>query len=632
MGGRRRWAWLWAALAAAACLLAGRAAAEVIVADHFADGNYTQKPRWVVEKGRFRVRNQALVFGTEANGAIRLDLGKTAWRSPVRVSLSLWQTQGGGNHLFTLSLADRATGKAYTFHASPNRGYFGTAGISDGKSPGKAGARLNSGPTPQTLVVSFDPNADCLTLLKDGKEVFRTTNHHRLGRVDRLTLSSSGTIRWEVDDVTVEATRPDPAAAARPGGGAVQRVYTAGVPHTDARGRRMMAYDAGRSFFQIGIWGNPIGEVWGTNYDLKVLTDAGFNTMWPWPSWSLDQALAHGQRAGLQVVAMNPQPEALLREYRDHPNLLGNVWMDEPTGSLWGKDMEGKFQEFLAYKKMANAVAPDLCVFINDVPWITPPATEWWTRWNTAGDVSCHDNYPVMHSAQTQSLGAIADTVGLAARVNREQKPVWLIVGAFEQPGKSAYPFRFPTPMQLRASVYAGLIHGATGIIYFTWDTYVCRDGNVIGMSPDPKPAYVPSPRQEGYTHPTPARPDQLVASRALWAMATQVNRELRELTPALLSPTVDPKAVPYSIAVTGLGRTEEPIHALLKPHPEGGTVLLTVNLEDCVLDATYTFPKALRSVERLYENQLPLALEKDANRFSDTYEPFETHVYRIQM
>jgi len=294
--------------------------------------------------------------------------------------------------------------------------------------------------------------------------------------------------------------------------------------------------------------------------------------------------------------------------------------------------MQGQYDAFLAYKRKANEIAPDLCVFINDVPWIAPPATEWWTRWNTAGDVSCHDNYPVKHSAQTQTLAAIAETVALAAQVNQERKPVWLIVGAFEQPGRGAFPFRFPTPMQLRASVYAGLIHGATGIVYFTWDTYVCRDGNVIGMAPEPKVAYVPSPRREGYTHPTPARPDQLVASRALWAMATQVNRELAELAPVLLAPTVDPALMPYGIAVTGLGRSEEPIHALLKPHPEGGYVLLSVNLEDVVLEATYSFPTRLQSVERLYENQLPMALEAAAKEFTDTYEPFETHLYRIRM
>jgi hypothetical protein len=390
-----------------------------------------------------------------------------------------------------------------------------------------------------------------------------------------------------------------------------------------------MRFDPHRSFLQLGIWGNPIGEVWGTRYDLKVLTGAGFNTMWPWAHQTPADARARGRDAGLQVVVMHPIPDETLAKIKDHPNLLGNVWADEPTGNLWGKDMEGQFKAFLGYKNKANRLAPNMRVFVNDVPWITPPATEWWTKWNTAGDVSCHDNYPVKHSAQTQSIQAIADTVGLAAKVNDEKKPVWLIVGAFEQPGGGSFPFRFPTPVQLRACVYAGVIHGATGICYFTWDTYVCRDGNVIGMSPDPKVAYVPNPRREGYTHPTPATPAQLIAAKSLWMMATQVNREIRELTAAILAPTVDSATCNYSVGV-GLGRTEHPIHCLLKPHAAGGYVLLTVNLEDAVQTARFTFSSRLASLEKLFENQPPPALIASGKAFEDRFEPFEVHVYRL--
>jgi hypothetical protein len=185
--------------------------------------------------------------------------------------------------------------------------------------------------------------------------------------------------------------------------------------------------------------------------------------------------------------------------------------------------------------------------------------------------------------------------------------------------------------MQLRACVYAGLIHGATGICYFTWDTYVCRDGNVIGMSPEPKVAYVPNPRQEGYTHPTPATPAQLIAAKSLWMMAAQVNREIRQLVPSILSPTVDSARCEYSVGVR-LGRTEYPIHCLLKPHPEGGYVLLTVNLDDGVQTARFAFSAKLASLEKLFENQPAPAMSAGAKAFEDRFEPFEVHVYRLKL
>jgi hypothetical protein len=140
------------------------------------------------------------------------------------------------------------------------------------------------------------------------------------------------------------------------------------------------------------------------------------------PSWTVDSG--RFEVRGGELVFGPDKDTKIHLDIRDHPNLLGNVWTDEPTGNFWGKDMEGRFKAFLDYKSKANRIAPNLRVFINDVPWIDPPATPWWTKWNTAGDVSCHDNYPVKHSAQTRSISAIADTVGLAVKVNDQKKPV----------------------------------------------------------------------------------------------------------------------------------------------------------------------------------------------------------------
>lgn len=416
---------------------------------------------------------------------------------------------------------------------------------------------------------------------------------------------------------------------------AVQVIYRGGTPHTDKNGNLLTKYDPQRSFFQIGIWGNPIGEIYGVNYDLKALTDAGINTMWPWQGKLGDQ-LAAGQQAGLQVVVMHPITPEDAAQSKDHPAWLGNVWMDEPTGNLGAADMEGKYQEFLAYKQLINAAAPGRVVFINDVPWVTAPATSWWAKWNTAGDVSCHDNYPSMarkHRSRTisdeGSRSGIPTTVGLAAALNKEQKPVWLIVGAFSQRTHGAFPYRFATPMELRAQVYAGLIHGATGIIYFCWDTYVCRDGGVMGMALDPQVQYLEG--TPGQPHPTPVKPMEIVESAALWKAATCINREIKELTPALLSASA-PEAVTYSLNTEGESITKAPVRCLLKQHPDGGYVLLTVNLDDAVMKATFEFPGGIQSVQPLFESR-PAFEQKPAQKtFEDMYDPYEVHVYRIML
>jgi hypothetical protein len=72
------------------------------------------------------------------------------------------------------------------------------------------------------------------------------------------------------------------------------------------------------------------------------------------------------------------------------------------------------------------------------------------------------------------SGGGIPQSVGLAARINSEQKPVWLCVQTFESGN-----WLMPSPRELRTQVYTGIVHGATGIMYFAMDSYVTRAGEI---------------------------------------------------------------------------------------------------------------------------------------------------------
>jgi hypothetical protein len=413
---------------------------------------------------------------------------------------------------------------------------------------------------------------------------------------------------------------------------AVQTVYRAGVPHTTRHGARLTKYDPNSSFFPVAAWGVPQPcDVYGHVYDWHLLKEAGFNTVWPWPMPAAD-ALEAAKKEGLQVVLMNELDDATLQQIKDHPNLLGNVWMDEPIGKLGSVNMDELFGKFTAYKQNAAGIAPDLLVFVNDAPWIMPPATDWWIKWNTAGDVSCHDNYPIWPVTQSIALGnggtgpnGIPKTVSLAVQANHESKPVWLIVSAFTAAGPpdASFPFRHPTPQQLRAMVYSGIVHGATGIVYFIWDSYVSRDGGIIGMSPNPDVKYGAMK--------TTATPMQLVAAKSLWDAASRINAELNELTPSLLAPTTGPD-VAYTVEATGPSKTPAPIRALLKPHPQDGYLLLTVNNDNAPLKAKITFPKPLKTVEPMFENRSPLPVQANSTQFADDYEPFDVHVYHISL
>ena len=108
------------------------------------------------------------------------------------------------------------------------------------------------------------------------------------------------------------------------------------------------------------------------------------------------------------------------------------------------------------------------------------------------------------------------------------------------------------------------------------------------------------------------------------------IRKEIRELTPSLLAPTVG-EELKYSVSIKGEHVTDTPLRCLLKPHPDGGYVLLTVNLDDAVLFTTFEFPGGLKTVAPHFENREPCTIKPGQIRFEDRFEPFDVHVYRIR-
>ena len=192
-----------------------------------------------------------------------------------------------------------------------------------------------------------------------------------------------------------------------------------------------------------------------------------------------------------------------------------------------------RYDGFLAYREKVHSLAPDLPVFIADCAWIMEPATSYWVKCHTAGDISCHNNYPVLYrQRRVRSIGAepnaIPQTTALAVAINMERKPVWLVLAANETPGiQNQFAVRFASPIQMRAMVYTAIIHGATGIHYFILDSAISRNGGQIGFSPDPQVVYGQA-KWSGNDRSVPASPMQMVQRREgtpMGSLLTLVNR-----------------------------------------------------------------------------------------------------------
>jgi hypothetical protein len=322
------------------------------------------------------------------------------------------------------------------------------------------------------------------------------------------------------------------------------------------------------------------------------------------------------------LIRHSPTDDEVMR-FASDPRILGWYLDDEPTGHAYldmertGKRdlMAARYEAFVSRRAAIKVLDPRHPVFPLDVGYIPPGLSAWWDRWNSSGDVTAHDLYPLQPG--TVNIEALPRSVLRAVRLNGEQKPVWVTLQAFGGLPGLEEPLRVPSAEELRGMAFTAIIHGATGIILFAYDSWVTRQGHVVGISPQTPERY------DSYTVATASLAAQ---SRALWAGAAALNAELERLTPRLLSPTA---RLRYDVDFSGESRTSSPIRAMLK-ETDGVYTLLAANLEGRPMGARYRFPSSIASVRRLNADGSVAILEPNGAMFRDALGSFGAAVYEI--
>lgn len=399
---------------------------------------------------------------------------------------------------------------------------------------------------------------------------------------------------------------------------AVRIVYQDGAPHTDRQGRSMLRYDAARSFFPIAIYHGLSGDHHGEHYDFDILKNAGFNAVHGWEGQSFAPLLAAASQTGLQLIHHNPT-DADLETGRGHKAILAWYLDEEPTLRAWDPTWEARLERFVVRRAEIRRQDPDRAVFTLDTPYIDPPWWKRWRRWANAGDVSAHWNYPLKGENTTTLSGrrGVGETVTTAVGAVTAKKPVWLTIQAFASP---LADWRMPSEAALRAMVYGGVAHGATGIVYFAYDSFVTRDGQVIGVAPKTARDYGDAPdyNRDGEP-PLTASPAEQAQSRALWKVIRRLNRELAELTPAILSPT---SHLSYEIKTS---REGAPVRVLLKELGEE-LVLIAVNMDRREVDVQFEFPDIVGVARPFFGGSQRAAF----GDWREKFKPFEVKIFAI--
>jgi hypothetical protein len=421
--------------------------------------------------------------------------------------------------------------------------------------------------------------------------------------------------------------------------GAPQLIYQNGVPQTDRNGRIQFGLTSS-SFFPRCAYETLPGM-------LASLQHAGFNCFKPWNGLSLASVLAeaHGtvmqlikeifvaacnfsanpgcdpnSNASAQIVSLTSQ----IATAENDPNLLAWYIEDEPTACILPPsncpERIANFENFKAAIKAVDSTHP---VVDQDIGLPRASALPQWSRLNSAGDVAANDNYP-FHTGNERTLEASVTEFSRLVALNHQQKPVWLTLQAFGLPAQNGLAWKLPTPGQLRAEVFAALVHGATGIVYFALDNWASRNAQVIGITATPLASY---PNQ----HPgdAVATASDIASSETLWNATVSLNAELQRLQSVILSPTA---TLPYRVAIQGRAISATPIRTLLKMGNEGVYTLLVSNIDDMPLNVHFTLPVPPLDLHSIDAGGARNRIGSNSNSFADSIEGYGVRIFEFSI
>jgi hypothetical protein len=258
---------------------------------------------------------------------------------------------------------------------------------------------------------------------------------------------------------------------------------------------------------------------------------------------------------------------AEVESVKDHPALLSYYLADEPSARNVNTDTLA-----LLYKvvKEADPYHPVTMVF-NE--------TEKVHLYANSFDILMIDPYPI----PTKPITDVADFLKALNPKFAQQKPIWLVPQTF---GGGEWWTREPTRQELKAMVYLGLIHGATGFQAFIRQ----------GLSTYPK-------------------------SVDVWNEYGRVAREVQTLVPFFTQEE----------AAESIACNEAALQFNTWQH-NGELLIVAVNTENTPLTPIFNLPSSINvygNAKIPFENR---EIEVQGNAFTDMIEGFGTKVYRIKI
>jgi len=431
-------------------------------------------------------------------------------------------------------------------------------------------------------------------------------------------------------DAPVEAARIDASTKmVNTTAQAAQTCYQSGVPHTNGDGSIRITYGPD-SFF-------PNGVFWVSDHPtdaaaIPTLSAAGFNTALTARNADVSSLLAQITDDSFKLIInedllpgnhfiSRPSTfdETLFQRYKDDPRVLA-WWLDDEPLHMAVKSLTAPEPSYdaIAGVYQEHRAQTERPFFITEAS--LKEVGPWWQRFLNLGDITSTYFYPKTFS-WNPSWRKTADAVRSMVEAVNAEKPAWFVPQAW----MGIDTWVYPTPPEERAQVYTAIIHGATGLLHFAWDSCTLRawDGYVYGgIRPDVQTAVPDCPNG------TLIDEEEAALGRELWdsldASKDGINKEIEQLTPVILSPTSNQT---YFVYVDAAAPPGAPVRTMLKYY-NGDYYLLAVNVDSVAVGAKFVLPFVIGNAEVMFEERALASFAGFA--ITDEFSPFDVNVYRL--
>ena len=353
----------------------------------------------------------------------------------------------------------------------------------------------------------------------------------------------------------------------------------------------------GRPFFPIGIYAVWKREHNGNDFDrcFTELRQAGFNTIHTYNTTrntELAEFYAAADRRQLKVIiappggANNRNPDQAIRTVVaecHQPALLSWYLADDTASHISAESLR-------AVHRAVRDVDPFHVTSQADPIFASNIKKSRYADYVESTDVFMPEIYPIHSDKQCKVSDVIRDMKGIDEDLRRagHRAPVWAIIQDFEGWGWS----RFPTDAEVRAMTYLAIIHGATGMTYYTYGGH----GKNHGAPHDPK----------------------------VWANLKQVTGQLAHLHDALVERTVPQTQRVESLAGPAADDSGyPPLSTRLIAH-RGKHYLLTANSSRSPVRARIT-TTGTDQAQVLFEDR---QVKASSGVWEDDFAPYAVHVY----